>query len=374
MKNVITIGHLYMIGGVEEFIYQLAKNYERDLTVFYKSADPFQVKRLEQYCEAVQWNGKDRIVCDRAFFQYDIDKWIDYVDANEYYEIIHGDYKAMNIPAHLDKRVNKYLCVSNHVMKTFLEVSGIDPGMCEVCYNPIEISEEERKPSVLIGSFTRLSKEKGGERIKALAEALNKANVSYLWLIFSDYSDFIKNENVIFIPKRLDKITNLMLSMDFIAQLSDCEGWPYTPNQAKNLGVPMIYTPFEAMLEMGVDENDIRLEMDLSNIDEVVERIKNYPKKTNHPKTTFKPKHSNWDKWLLKGKRRKGTKMKIKALKDYFDTYEHKDISLGQIYDTTQARGEYIVSKGYAEVVVEPKENKDEPKKRRKNAVSKAAD
>ena len=66
--------------------------------------------------------------------------------------------------------------------------------------------------------------------------------------------------------------------------------------------------------------------------------------------------------------------MKIKALKEYYDSYEMKDISLGQIYDTTQARGEYIVSKGYAEVVVESKENKNEPKTRRKNAVSKADD
>ena len=61
----------------------------------------------------------------------------------------------------------------------------------------------------------------------------------------------------------------------------------------------------------------------------------------------------------------KGKTMKIKALIDYYDTYEKRDIKKDEIYETTDERGELIVSVKYAQEV---------RRGRKKNAVSKASD
>ena len=367
MKNVITINHYNIIGGVEEFIFQLAKNYERDLTCFYRTGDPDQLRRLGRYCNVKQWTGKERIECERAFYDYGVNYFIDMIDAKEHIEVIHADYKVLRIKPHTHPKITKYICVSETVRKHFLDVADVDPKMVETVYNPLEISQEERKPAILIGSFTRLTGEKGGNRIRELARRLNDEGVNYLWFVFSDYTDFIKNKNVIFIQQRLEGITNIMNSLDYVAQVSDSEGWSYTEQQAKMLGIPMIHTPYPAFYEMGTRPADIMLEFDLSNIDEVVQRIKNTKKKAR--KSDWIQPQNCWDELLLKGgsPNKKGNgRMKIRATKDYFDTYEKKDVTRGAVYETTEARAMLISSQHYAEIIEEVAEEKKETKQDKK--------
>lgn len=378
MKNVITINHINIIGGVEEFIYQLAKNYERDFTVYYKTADPEQLRRLRKCCNVVQFTGKEHIVCDRAFYDYGVNFFIENIEAKEHIEVIHADYKVLHIPPHTHPKITKYICVSELIKRHFLAVApDVDPAMVETVYNPLELSEDERRPALLIGSFTRLTGEKGGNRIKELAERMNRAGINYLWFVFSDYSDFIKNKNVIFCQQRLAGITNIMASLDYVAQVSDSEGWSYTEQQAKMLGIPMIHTPYPSYFEMGTRPEDICLEFDMSNVDEVVEKLKNVKKKLT--KSSWVQPKNKWDELLLKGGeiKKKGTgRMRIKAIKDYYDTFEDKDVKVGDVYDTTDDRADLIVSVKYAEIVEVAEEKKDEPKKKRarKNAVSEASD
>ena len=368
MKNIITINHINCVGGVEEFIYQLAKNYKRDFTVYYRSADPEQLQRLMQYCDCIQFTGKEQIECERAFFDYGIFYFIENIKAKDYIEVIHADYKVLNIKPHLHNKVTKYICVSETVKRHFLDVAPeVDPDMCEVAYNPLQLSDEERKPALLFGSFTRMTAEKGGERIKALAQEMNRQGINYLWFIFTDYADNIHNPNVVFVKNRLKGITNIMASLDYIVQVSDSEGHSYTEQQAKFLSKPMIHTPYPAFYETGVRDGDIMLEFDLSNMDEVIEKIKKAKKKPI--KMTYVPMPNKWEELLLKGgdinkKKKKGTgkRMKIKALVDYFDTYERKDVTKGEVYDTTEERANLIARYRYAEILEEVVEEK--PKKR----------
>ena len=168
-----------------------------------------------------------------------------------------------------------------------------------------------------------------------------------------------------------------MASLDFVAQVSDSEGWNYTEQQAKMLGIPMIHTPYPAFFEMGTRDEDICLEFDLSNIDEVVEKLKNVKKKFR--KSEWKQPANKWNQLLLKGGdiKEKGKEyiMKIRALMDYYDTYEGKDVKRGDVYETTEERARLIEDRKYAEIIAEA-EKKDETKKRgrKKNAVSEASD
>ena len=380
MRNVITINHYNIIGGVEEFIYQLAKNYDRDFTVYYRTGDPDQLRRLMRQCRVVHFEGNEKIVCDRAFYDYGVNYFIENIEAKEHIEVIHADYKVLKIKPHLHPKITKYICVSETIRRHFLDVAPeVDPSMVETVYNPLELSAEERQPALLIGSFTRLTGEKGGNRIKELAERMNREGIRYLWFVFSDYSDFIKNKNVIFCQQRLEGITNIMASLDFVAQVSDSEGWSYTEQQAKMLGVPMIHTPYPAFYEMGTRDEDIMLEFDMSNIDEVIEKLKNVKKKER--KSTWIQPKNKWDELLLKGGeiKKKGTgKVIIKAIRDYYDTFENRDVKIGDKYETTDDRALLIVNKNYAELVEEvpEKEEKEEKKKgrKKKNAVPEAAD
>lgn len=372
MKNVITINHINCIGGVEEFIYQLAKNYERDFTVYYRTGDPDQINRLMNYCNVIQFTGNEQIVCERVFYDYGINYFIDHIEAKEHYEVLHADYKVLKIPPHTHPKVTKYIAVSETIKKHFLDVATeIDPDMVEVVYNPLELSEEEKTPALLIGSFTRLTGEKGGNRIKLLAQKMNEAGINYLWLVFSNYTDFLNNKNVIFVQNRLDGINNIMACLDYVCQVSDSEGCSYTEQQAKMMGIPMIHTPYPAYYELGETEGDITLEFDCSNVDEVVEKLKNVKKKIR--KSNFIQPHNRWDELLLKGgnTKRRNQRVKIKALKDYFDTYEKKDVKANDVYETTEARARLIEEKHFAEIVevIDPEEApevKEKPKKTRK--------
>ena len=101
------------IGGIETFIYYIAQKYkEYDITVVYRYADEKQLERLKKHVRCVRYNNQ-KIKCKKAFFNYNIDI-IDNIEAEEYYQIIHGDYNAVNIPYKIDKRITKYLRSEEH--------------------------------------------------------------------------------------------------------------------------------------------------------------------------------------------------------------------------------------------------------------------
>lgn len=54
--------------------------------------------------------------------------------------------------------------------------------------------------------------------------------------------------------------------------------------------------------------------------------------------------------------------MKIKALRNYLDTQLNRSISAGEVYEVEKARGEYIISNGFAEAYKEVKAEKVEEK------------
>ncbi len=324
MKNVMWLAHVADIGGVEEFVYQLAKNYDRDLTVYYRTGSPAQIERYKEFAEVVKWDGQSRVKCDRFFTNYDI-SILDYVDADEYYQVLHAEYHVMNIKPNTDPRFNKYFACSQCVKDSFLKMTHLPEDSVEVIYNPIEMNDEERTPTLLIGSFTRLTGEKGKKRIQALVERLDNEDINYLWIIYTNDTNAIKSKNVLYLEPRLDGITNIMANLDFVAQLSNTEGWSYTMNEAKCLGVPQICTNITSFREMGISEKDIVMELDMSNIDEVVKKIvaAYHSKKPRY--SEYKPKIGRWDELLLKGRRSRP--VKVRAL----DTYQKLNVTDGDL-------------------------------------------
>ena len=292
--NIYYFEVINKIGGIETFFYQLAKKYQdKDLTIVYKAADNNQIKRLQKYVRCVKYKGQ-HIKCKRAFFNFNLDI-IDNVEAEEYILVIHGDYEDQvkrnqmeikNIPN--NNKITRYIAVSKQAAIGYKNLTGKD---CEVYYNPYTL--DNKKPILKLISATRLGKEKGFMRMVNLMNKLDKREIPYLWFIFTDEDKTIKNDHVIIMKPTLN-IERYLKGMDYLIQLSDNEGYCYSVVEALSRGIPVVVTPCPVFKEIGLnDNNSIAMNMDCSNIDEVIDDMVN--KEFNF---TYKPKEDNWDKLL----------------------------------------------------------------------------
>ena len=172
--NIFYFDRINKIGGVETFFYEIAKKYcNNDITVFYSFGDLKQIQRLKKLIRVVKYTGQ-KIKCKKAFFNYSL-KPIDNIQAEKYYEIIHANYKDLGISPNVHPKIDEYIGVSQSVCDAFTELTKLP---CTLCYNPITI-DEPKKVLYLI-SATRLTREKGKDRILKLAKALDDAEIPYI--------------------------------------------------------------------------------------------------------------------------------------------------------------------------------------------------
>lgn len=280
MKNVFYYQNILRLGGTTTFVYELIKKYHntKDITLYYNTGDTEQIKKLKKLCRVVQWNGEDEVECDVFLTNYDFnDKVLTKFKAKKYYQVIHAMYITNKVQPRLDKRFEKYICVSEIVRKEFQELTNLPNDKLLVSYNPLQIAKNEAKPRLLIGFFTRLSWEKGLEHIKSLIKALDKEKVNYLCFIYTNDACDIKSDNV-FIHKALaNDVRSIMATMDIVGQLSKCEGDNYTIKEAKkcNKDMKVLVTPLDCFYENNViGQDDLVLQHDESNLNEIVNKIK----------------------------------------------------------------------------------------------------
>lgn len=312
--NIYYFSVISEIGGIETFFYQLAKKYsDRNLTIIYREANEKQLKRLRKYVQCIPYCGQ-KIKCKKAFFNFNTDI-IDSVEADEYILVIHGDYKTMieqgqlaSAPGH--EKIDKYVGVSKIACEAFTKVTG---KPCELCYNPIEI--EQPKQVLNLISATRLTREKGKQRMELFAKALDDAGIPYLWTVFTNDTNAINNPNIIFMKPRLD-ISNYIASADYLVQLSDNEGYCYSVVEALGLGTPVIVTPCPVFNEIGVvnKKNGYILPFDMKDFS--VEDIY-----MNIPKFYYLPFRDKWGELLTNSKsdyqNKKDKKFKVQATGAY---------------------------------------------------------
>lgn len=346
MKNCFYFRYINKIGGIEQFYYYLAKKYNAyDITIIYNDGDYNQIKRLSKLVRCIKYKGQ-KIKCDKIFFNYNLDI-IDNVEANEYIQIAHGDYKSSGVKPNTHPKINKYLGVSQLVCNTYKEITGYDT---ELCYNPIEIDKPKKILNLI--SATRLTYEKGKSRIEKLASMLDKANIPYLWLIFTDDTKAINNPNIIYMKPRLD-IINYIANADYLVQLSDNEGYCYSVVESLCVGTPVIVTDMPVMKEIGVNKtNGFILDFELNNVD--LDAIYK-----GLPKFEYKPKEDNYKKLLIKSKSdyEPNKKVKVKCIQDYNDIELNKEIRKDEEYIIDLSRAMYLEDENIVEVEYEPKKN-----------------
>lgn len=360
-KNIIYLTDISELGGVETYVYELAKKFkDYDIAIVYKSAHPSQIKRLSQYCYTYKHTGQ-KIICDVAIINYDSsiidyitkDIWSDRLtpgDTRGIYQTVHADYTN---PAYKiipqDKRVKTYLCITKYILETYSKLIGATN--CELCYNPLTI-EEESKPLILL-SATRLSPVKGKDRMIKLAHALDAKKINYIWYVFTNDKNAIDSPNVVYMNPRFD-ISRWMQQADYVVQLSDTEACSYTINEALYRNIPIIVTPLPYLNEIGYRDNKTgyTLDFDCSNIDDVVDKILTKP--------VFKFKHlkDNYSNILLKSKSRyyeevlRPVTVKVIITQGYTDLMVGHHVDYGEIIENVpigRARG--LVTSNLVEII-----------------------
>ena len=324
--NAYYFSRINKIGGIESHLYYIARKYgDRDITIFYREADDKQVQRLQRYVRCVQIKKEDRVECENLFccFNREI---LNQCIAKRKYLVLHGDYKDMldrkqlakeHLP--IDNRIDQYLGVSKLVCDSWKKAAG---KRAINVYEPVMLEEAE-KPIILM-SATRLTKEKGWERMKKLAKAMNQEGINFMWFIFTD-GPKEPEENMYFLPTRLD-ITNKIAACDAFVQLSDNEGYCLSVVEALKRNVPVIATKLPVFEELGVNqENAVFIDHEMKNIP--FEEIKNIRTK----KFTYSEPQDKRGEYLVKGEPTYlQRKIRIRATAE-FKKRNLRDIELGRI-------------------------------------------
>lgn len=373
--NIIYMPSISALGGIETYVYELAKKYgDYDIAVVSKKCDPQQAKRIKKYCKLYIWNG-EKIKCDVAIINYNQDI-IPYINKEaKIYQTIHADYTNRLVYNHQpipNKRITSFLGITKYLTEKMADM--IKPNKIQLCYNPLTIDNED-KPIIIV-SATRLHKHKGLDRMKCLINKLDRAKVNYLWIVISNEQVDFNSDNVILIKNRLD-ISRFLKIADYVCLLSDSEACSYTLNEALYRNIPIITTPLPYLDEIGVKDgvNSYIMEFDCSNVDYIVKNI------TNIPKFIFNKMDDNYSSIfnLVKSNYKEELKMKVKVkcIQNFYDMEEdeRKVVSKDTPYDnpdkhknrcewiTTRERADHLVSKGLVEIIEVIKEDKKEDKK-----------
>lgn len=343
-SNIFFIPHFNIIGGIETYAYELAKKYGKyDITFIYTddTSDRKQIARLRKLVRVKKYNKEDGIIeCKRLFVMYKAN--LDIFKAEKIYLISHADYEEQKLKPVVDDRIDKYFGVSKSVADSYKRVSGKDT---EVIYNPITI-EKPRKILKLI-SATRLSKEKGGYRMIQLAEALDKAEIPYIWYVFTNGRLPFDNPNIVYMKPRLD-IRNWIAECDYLVQLSDTEAWCYSVLESLLLHTPVITTPIPSFIEMGIKdgENGYILPFEMNDID--AEKIYN-----NIPKIKeFVAPEDRYNELILKKKSTyEYEEVLVKALKNFFDIEEDLHRAKDSVFKAEKERADYLEWRGLCKLL-----------------------
>lgn len=349
--NIFYVSNFNCIGGVETFIYELARKYSNyDITVIYKTGDLKQLQRLKEFVRVIKYENQ-LIKCDRAFFNYEMDI-IDKIKAKEYIRIIHALYKTQNLIPNTHPKITRYLSVSEIAGKEWQEITDTKT---ELCRNPLQILDNEKQDVLYLISATRLTNEKGKGRMEELGRLLNKSGKPYIWFVFTNDTLKINNPNIVYMKPQLN-IRPYIASIrgkGYGVQLSDCEGDCYFTRECEGLGVPLIVTPIESFKEQGLIESKnchyVPFDMKNIDIDKIINEI-----------PTYEPyfKADRWNKVLVNKKSTYKEEKAVKYLVEALDTYEENNIKDGELGYVPEKGERFRISKERLNVLLGENEYK----------------
>ncbi len=347
LKNVIYFPSFNCVGGVETYCYEMGLKFGKDydITVLYQNGDADMMNHIAEVARVIRYNPGDKIICDVFIFGWGHDI-LDHVEAKEYIQTFHADYINRHLnPCH-DPRITKRFGVADNTTNGIREHYKWAKDI-ETMYNPYTVKKPKKVLNLI--SATRLTHEKGFDRMVKLADALDEAGIPFHWTVYTDIPREFPNKSVSIMKHRLD-ILDFIADSDYLVQLSDTEGYSYSIVEALSVGTPVICTEIPVAAEQGIVDGvtGFILPFDMSRIP-VKEIYKGMRRKK------VEPKESNYDEVLAPGKAEieKDLKKKTTVLvkKVYVDLQFDKQMNPGEKFDVDRKRAEHLEGLGLVEIL-----------------------
>ena len=348
LKNVIYFPSFNIIGGVETFCYEMALKYGKDydITVCYRNGDPQQMDRIAKVCRVLRVDINDKIECDVFIFGWGFDI-LKNVTANRYIQTFHADYINRHLNPCPDPCITDRFGVSENTTIGIREHFDWAKDI-KTMYNPFTVKKPKKVLNLI--SPTRLTPEKGFERMKILCKALDDAGIPFLWLVFTDQPKPSPHPSMVILDCRVNGILDYIANADYLVQLSDTEGYSYSIVEALSVGTPVIATDFLVAREQGIVDGKTGwiLPMDMSRIplDKIMKGV---------PKFKWTPPETHYDEVLVKGDANYEEDLKktvtLRALIPFLDLQTGIMRIQGETWQATMARGIDLDIKRIAEIL-----------------------
>lgn len=360
--NIFYVKNIHAIGGVETYVYELAKKYkDYDNAVVCKTIDKEQKKRLKKYCP-VYVHTDEQIECEVIITNWDTSILNFVNDSAKKYTVLHTDYsdptEILGLPK--DREDITYIGITQDGKNKFEKITGIKRTI--LCRNPLELEEDE--PMLTLVSATRLSKIKDNGRHLKLAEALERQGIKFIWYIFTtdEYNDnpLWLNKNIVHMKNRLD-LGWFIKQADWYVQLSSCEGDSYSLKEALYRGTPIVVCELPYFKEIGIEngKNALFYKLDNSNADDIALEMQ------KPLKFEFEHVQDGYNDILNKTESHYEGDLEMEVIVRALPTFVGKKDAetgtyrkLGEEWKTSKERADYLVGKGAVEIVeiIKPKE------------------
>lgn len=330
------------VGGISSaiynFCYYMRKYY--DTMVLYEHMDERQVKKLSRIVDTRKWNPDRPVVCDTLILNRLTDKVYANITYKQSVQICHACYQInFRIPQDRDILIN----VSKAAKDSWSQEA--EKGI--VIHNMSLVNSDK---CLLLVSATRVNtidKGQNDQRMRRLAEMLEKADIKYLWLNFADGSLRDMPKSFINMPAT-ENVQPYIEKADYLVQLSDAEAYSMSILEALSLNTAVLSTPFGSLFEEGFEDEKTGyiIPFDM-NFD--VKKLLNVPK--------FEFKYDNeaiirqWRDILGKTKPKQkydpNNRIQIECTQNYKDIELGREIKKGEQITVSEQRASQICGAGY---------------------------
>lgn len=333
------------IGGIETWLYYWCKNMYHlyDIMVVFKdNMDGRQIQRLSEIVQVIKITNR-LIECDTLINTRITDKIPSEIKAKQIIQMVHGCHSVL-FNCDIQPQRDKVVFVSQTAADTY------DVDNYEVIHN-FTYPQKPNKCLFLI-TASRFTREKGGDRMIKLANALKREGIEFIWFVFSHQNTPLV-DGMVKLPETLN-IKDYIAKCDYLVQLSDSEGFGYSIVEALEMGVPVITTPIEVLTELGFQDGQdgYIVPFDMENIN--AKRFLEIPE----TKLTWDNDkiRKQWVKILGKSKPtgeylKIGNMVKVEIIENYSDLETGRDMKVGEVVTMRRARANLIVGCGKGVII-----------------------
>lgn len=357
-KVIIYVGYVYDIGGIETWIYYLCQHIYKyyNITLLFDSGNMKQLKRYNKYV-VVEHRDREKVYsCDTLLITSNWSEFPNNIKYKKCITTIHSDYKYFNEELRsslsIIKQANEVVCVSRQASDSIKELFGLSNTII-----PNILGEKVKTNKVLhFVSFTRLSTEKGYDRICTFAKILKDKNIKFDWKIFSDVDNLnlikINYPEITFMKPTLD-IYDYIVDADYLVQLSSSEAFCYSVHEALQYGTPVIVTDIKAFSGVVKDGyNGYKFKLDMSNVDDrMLDNIVNHIPSEFVYDEKFEELENKWFEVLGDPKEVKDNNKNVQSptvnveiIENYYDNELNKDLKIGDVIKVNKLRAYELTS------------------------------